>query len=223
MKKLVLPLVVVVLLAWIFVDKCNYNALDTNFKSTQDSLNHAVDSLKEDNHQKDLNIGALEHRNYDLQYELDNQKVKVVTITKWVDSSKGKVDTYSEVELITSLNNRYPEDTITNPLPVAQPVLVSAAKDLIELDGAKQTLVVKDSIITLNEERILIKDSIIVNLKEKGINNDVVIASREKQIKSWQTQHKQLQAENKKLKVKNKFTKIGASVVIGGLVFLLVK
>jgi hypothetical protein len=223
MKKLVLPLVVVVLLAWIFVGKCNYNALDTNFKNTQDSLNYAVDSLKKDNHQKDLNIGALEHRNYDLQYELDNQKVKVITITKWVDSSKGKVDTYSEAELVTSLNNRYPEDTITNPLPVAQPVLVSAVKDLIELDGAKQILVVKDSIITLNEERILIKDSIIVEFWQKDNNNKVMLTAREGQIKSWQNQYKQLQTENKKLKLKNKFTKIGASVVIGGLVFLLVK
>lgn len=223
MKKLVLPLVIVVLLAWIFVGKCNYNALDTNFKSKQDSLNHAVDSLKEDNHQKDLNIGALEHLNYDLQYELDHQKTKVITITKWVDSSKGKVDTYSEAELVTSLNNRYPEDTITNLLPIAQPVLVSAVKDLIELDGAKQILVVKDSIITLNEKRILIKDSIIVEFWQKDNNNKVMLTAREGQIKDWQKQYKQLQAQNKKLKLKNKFTKIGSGIVIGSLVFLLVK
>ena len=223
MKKLVLPLVVVVLLAWIFVDKCNYNALDTNFKNTQDSLNHTIDSLKEDNHQKDLQIGALEHLDYDLQMQIEKIKAKVIIVTKYVDSSKGKVDTYSETELITSFNNRYPEDTITNPLPVAQPVLVSAAKDLIELDGAKQTLVIKDSIIALNEERIFVKDSTIMKFEEKDSNNKIVIALREKQINDWQDQYSQIQAENKKLKVKNKFTKIGAGVVIGGLLFLLAK
>ena len=223
MKNLVFPLVVVILLAWIFVDKCNYNTLDANFKSTQDSLNHVVNSLKEDNHQKDLQIGALEHLEYDLQNQLSKVKAKVIVVTKWVDSSKGKVDTYSEKELISSLNNRYPEDTITNPLPVAQPVLVSAVKDLVELDGAKQTLVIKDSVIALNEQRIFVRDSIIVKFEEKDSNNKITIAMREKQIKDWQEQHDQLQAQNKKLKAKNKFTKIGAGVIIGSLVFLLAK
>jgi hypothetical protein len=223
MKKLVLPLVIVVLLAWIFVDKCNYNNLSVEFKTTQDSLNYTVDFLKEDNHQKELQIGALEHLEYDLQNQLSKVKAKVIVVTKWVDSSKGKVDTYSEAELISSLNNRYPEDTITNPLPVAQPVLVNAVKDLIELDGAKQTLVIKDSVIALNEERIFVKDSIIMKFEEKDSNNKIIIAVREKQIKDWQEQYDQLQAQNKKLKLKNKFTKIGAGVVIGSLVFLLAK
>jgi len=223
MKKLVFPLVVVVLLAWVFVTKCGSNNLSVEFKYTQDSLNVVVDSLKEDNHQKDLQIGALEELDYDLQYQLDHQKTKVITITKWVDSSKDKVNTYSEEELITSFNTRYPEDTITNPLPLAQPVLVSAAKDLIELDGAKQTLVVKDSIIALNEERIFVKDSIIMKFEEKDSNNKIVIAIREKQINDWQTQYNQLQTQNKKLKLKMQLTKIGAGLAIGGLTFLLVR
>jgi hypothetical protein len=223
MKKLVFPLVVIVLLAWIFVSKCDTNSLFVEFKATQDSLNVVVDFLKEDNHQKDLQIGALEELDHDLQYQLDHQKAKVITITKWVDSSKGKVDTYSEEELITSFNTRYPEDTITNPLPIAQPVLVAAAKDLVELDGAKQTLVVKDSIITLNEERIFVKDSIIMKFEEKDSNSKIMIAVREKQIKDWQDQYGQLQAQNKKLKLRMQLTKIGAGLAIGGLTFLLVK
>jgi hypothetical protein len=223
MKNLAFALVIAILLAWVFVGKCNYNGLISEFKAKQDSLNHTVDSLKEDNHQKDLQIGALEHLDYDLQYQLDHQKAKVITITKWIDSSKGKVDTYSEAELITSFNNHYPEDTITNPLPLAQPLLVSVAKDLIELDGAKQTLVVKDSVIALNEKRIVGKDSVIVLLKEKDTNNQVVITARENQIKDWQDQYKQIELQNKKLKIQNKFTKIGTGIVIGGLAFLLVK
>ena len=223
MKNLAFLLVVLALLAWIFVDKCNYNDLNINFKVKQDSLNVVVDSLKEDNHQKDLQIGALEELDYDLQYQLDHQKAKVITVTKWVDSSKGKVDTYSETELITSFNNRYPEDTITNPLPLAQPVLVSAAKDLIELDGAKQTLVIKDSIIALNEERIFVKDSTIMKYEEKDSNSKIMIALREKQIKDWQDQYSQLQVQNKKLKLRMQLSKIGAGLAIGGLTFLLIK
>jgi hypothetical protein len=223
MKNLAFVLVILALLAWIFVDKCNYNDLNINFKVKQDSLNVVVDSLKEDNHQKDLQIGALEELDHDLQYQLDHQKAKVITVTKWVDSSKGKVDTYSETELITSFNNRYPEDTITNPLPLAQPVLVSAAKDLIELDGAKQTLVIKDSIIALNEERIFVKDSTIIKYEEKDSNSKIMIALREKQIKDWQDQYSQLQVQNKKLKLRMQLSKIGAGLAIGGLTFLLIK
>ena len=223
MKNLAFLLVVLVLLAWIFVDKCNYNDLNINFKVKQDSLHHVVDSLQEDNHQKDLQIGALEELDHDLQYQLDHQKAKVITVTKWVDSSKGKIDTYSETELITSFNQRYPEDTITNPLPVAQPVLVSAAKDLIELDGAKQTLVIKDSIIALNEERIFIKDSTIMKYEEKDSNSKIIIALREKQIKDWQDQYSQLQAHNKKLKLRMQLSKLGAGLAIAGLTFLLIK
>jgi hypothetical protein len=223
MKNLAFLLVVLALLAWVFVDKCSNNSLSVHFKNTQDSLNVVVDSLKEDNHQKDLQIGALEELDNDLQYQLDHQKAKVITVTKWIDSSKGKIDTYSEEELITSFNTRYPEDTVTNPLPLAQPVLVSAAKDLIEFDGAKQTLIVKDSIIALNEERIFVKDSIIVKFEEKDANNKLRIAMREKQIEGWQEQYGQLQLQNKKLKRKMQLTKIGAGLVIGGLTFLLVK
>ena len=223
MKKLVFPLVVVALLFWIFNEKCNQNISETAFNNKQDSLNLIVDSLKENNNQKDLQIVELERRDSILQYELDHQKTKVITITKWIDSSKNKVDTYSEKELITSFNNRYPKDTITNPLPLAQPVLVSAAKDLIELDGAKQILVVKDSIIASNEKRIVSKDSVIVLLKEKDINSQTIITARETQIKDWQNQYKQLQAQNKKLKFRMQLTKIGTGLAIGGLTFLLIK
>ena len=62
-----------------------------------------------------------------------------------------------------------------------------------------------------------------MKFEEKDSNNKIIIAVRENQIKDWQEQYDQLQAQNKKLKLKNKFTKIGTSIVIGGLVFLLVK
>jgi len=224
MKNVILPLIIVILLAWIFFIKYNQNdPTPVNFKAKQDSLNFVIDSLKENNNHKDSQIAKLKELDSVLQYELDHYKQEVIVVTKWVDSSKDKIDTYSETELITSFNNRYPEDTITNPLPLAQPVLISAAKDLIELDGAKQTLVIKDSIIALNEERIFAKDSTIIKLEEKDSNSKIMIALREGQIKDWKDQYSQLQDQNKKLKRKMQLTKIGAGLVIGGLTFLLVK
>ena len=206
---------------WLAFDKVTNIGLSSEFKAKQDSLVAAVDSLVKDNHQKDLHIGALEHADFDLRNELENAKGKVTIITKWVDSSKGKVDTWNEKELVSSFNQRYPADTITNPLPVAQPVLASAAKDLIELEGAKQTLEVKDSIISLNEKRIVGKDSVISLYIGKESNYKNIMTNQETQIKDWKDQYKNLQLQNAKLKAKSKLTKIGAGIVAGGLAFLL--
>ena len=62
-----------------------------------------------------------------------------------------------------------------------------------------------------------------MKFEEKDSNNKIIISVREKQINDWQDQYKQIEFQNKKLKLQNKFTKIGTSIVIGGLVFLLVK
>jgi len=223
MKKLIFPLVIVVLLFWIFADKCNYSSLSSDFKVKQDSLVQTVDSLQKDIHQKDLEISALNELDYDLQVKLDNAKAKVIIVNKWVDSSKDKVDIYSEKELISSFNQRYPADTVTNPLPLAQPVLISAAKDLVELDGAKEQLIIKDSIIVLNEERIANKDSVIDIANKKELNYNNIVVNQETQIKDWKVQYNALQLKNHKLKIQAKVGKIGAGLIIAGLTFLLVK
>ena len=221
MKKLVFPLAVVALLFWVFVDKCQFDGLSKEFVAKQDSLTHVVDSLEVDIDKRDSVIDELYVQSLELDYQLSNQKEKVITVTKWVDSSKKKIDTYSEAELISSFNQRYPEDTVTNPLPVAQPVLVSAAKDLVELDGAKQIIVVKDSVIALTEDKVILRDKIIDEFKGKENNYKGIITIKDTQIADWKDQYKQIQSQNKKLKIQNKFVKIGTGVVIGGLVYTL--
>jgi uncharacterized protein (UPF0333 family) len=149
-------------------------------------------------------------------------KDHVKIITKFVDSSKSAVDTYNEKELISYFNNRYPKDTVTNPLPIAQPVLVSTAKDLAELDGAKQIITIKDSVIAVIEARVTGKDSVIaVYIKKEGTYKNIM-TNQDTQIKDWKNQYQQLYLQNQKLKFKNKITKIGAGVIVGGLVYLMV-
>lgn len=223
MKKYILPIIIILLFGWLVVNKVDYYGLSDQFRATQDSLVHAVDSLVEDNHQKDLQIGALEELDHDLQVQLDKAKGKIIVIDHWVDSSKGKIDTYSEKELISSFNNRYPKDTITNPLPIAQPVLVSAAKDLVELDGAKEKLVIKDSVIVLNEQRIVGKDSVISFYISKENNYKNIMNNQQTQIKDWKNQYNTLKIQNTKLKIQAKIGKIGAGLAIAGLTFLLIK
>ena len=221
MKKLIFPLVVVALLFWIFIDKCNYSNLSDDFKAKQDSLVQTVDSLQVEIAKSDSVINDLNILDAELNYQVMHQKNKIKTVVKYVEVEKNKIDTYSETELVSSFNKRYPTDTTTNPLPIAQPVLIATAKDLVEFDGAKIELGIKDNIIVLNEERIANKDSIISVQNKKELNYNNIVVNQEMQIKDWRFQYNKAQLENHKLRIKNKFTKIAAGVVIGGLTYMI--
>ena len=195
--------------------------VDTKFKAKLDSLDKVNDSLYAENKKDDEAIEELRNLDLDLQYKLDHQKAKVVRVDHWIDSSKGKIDTYTEHELITSFNNRYPKDTVSNPLPLAQPVLVSAAKDLVELDGAKEKLEIKDSVIALQESRITLKDSTINLFVNKEGRYKAIIGNKDQAISEWSKQYDNLNLQYKKLQIKSKFQKIGTYIIIGGLTYTL--
>ena len=222
MKKYILPIVIILVLLWLAFDKVSNIGLTEEFKVKQDSLVATVDSMKLDIIKDNAIIDSLEYVDQALTVKLDIAKKNVKVITKYVDSSKSAIDSYTEHQLITSFNTRYPTDTVTNPLPVAQPVLVAAAKDLVELDGAKQIITIKDSVIALTEARVTGKDSVIaVFVKKEGTYKNIMF-NQDTQIKDWKYQFNTLQLQNAKLKAKNKFTKIGAGLIVGGLVYLMV-
>jgi hypothetical protein len=194
---------------------------ETNFKTKLDSLDKVNDSLVLENQKDDEVIAELNIQDSILKYRVSHQKARVITIDHWVDSSKGKIDTYTEHELITSFNNRYPQDTVTNPLPLAQPVLVSAAKDLVELDGTKEKLVIKDSVITLQESRLILKDSTINLFINKEGRYKAIIGNKDQAIAEWSKQYNLVSLENKKLKVRSKFQRITTYIIVGGLTYTL--
>ena len=222
MKKIVLGILAVIIIAYIVFDKIGDAGLSKEFLAKQDSLVHAVDSMKLTLAIDSVKIDSLNQVDEQLQDKLARTKAKVITVTKFVDSSKAAVDTYSEKELITFFNNRYPKDITTNKLPLAQPVLVSTAKDLAELDGAKQIITIKDSVIAVTESRVSGKDSVIaVYIKKEGTYKNIM-TNQDTQIKDWKNQYQQLYLQNQKLKFKNKITKIGAGIVVGGLAYLMI-
>ena len=221
MKKIVLGILIVLVAAYIIFDKIGDIGLTKEFTQKQDSLVHAVDSMKLTLAVDSAKIDSLIVVDNMLTFKVAYMRDHVKTVTKFVDSSKTAIDNYTEHQLVTSFNTRYPEDTITNPLPVAQPVLVAAAKDLVELDGAKQIITIKDSVIALTEARVAGKDSVIsVYVKKEGTYKNIMF-NQDTQIKDWKFQYNALQLQNTKLKAKNKFTKIGAGLVAGGLVYLM--
>ena len=221
MKKYIFPIIIILVLLWLAFDKVSNIGLTEEFKVKQDSLVATVDSMKLDIIKDNAIIDSLIVVDNILTEKVTYMKNHVKTVTKYVDSSKTAIDNYTEHQLVTSFNTRYPADTVTNPLPVAQPVLVAAAKDLVELDGAKQIITIKDSVIALTEARVIGKDSVIsVYVKKEGTYKNIMF-NQDTQIKDWKFQYNTLQLQNAKLKAKNKFTKIGAGLVAGGLVYLM--
>ena len=225
MKK-VLPIVlfavITVLIGSVLFEKCNNNVEHKAFLSQVDSLHKVNDSLQAEIAKDDAAIDSLDIVAVELQYKVDHQKAKVIKIVETIEIEKNNVDSYSEQELISSLNRRYPTDTVTNPLPVAQPVLVSVAKDLVELDGAKQIIVLKDSSITTLEAKVTVKDSVIGKYANKELNYKNIILNKDKEIAGWEGQYQKIELQYNKLKVKSKFQRIGSYVVIGGLAYLMI-
>jgi len=192
----------------------------SNFQAKLDSLDKQNDSLYAENAKDDSTIVKLTALDQELEYKLDHQKAKVIKIKEVVEIERNKIDNLSEQELVSYLNKRYPKDTVTNPLPVAQPVLVEASKDLVAYDGAKKEIVVKDSVIAIQDSRILLKDSTINLYVTKEGRFKSIITNQDLKIAEWSKQYNSLYLEHNKLKLKNKFTKIGAGVIIGGLIYM---
>ena len=224
MKK-VLPIVlfavITVLIGSVLFEKCNNNVEHKAFLAQVDSLHKVNDSLYNQIAKEDAAIDSLNHVSDVLEDKLAHQKTKVIKIVETIEIEKNNVDSYTEQELISSLNRRYPKDTVTNPLPVAQPVLVSVAKDLVELDGVKQIIVLKDSSITTLEAKVTVKDSVIGKYANKELNYKNIILNKDKEITGWEGQYQKLELQYNKLKVKSKFQRIGSYVVIGGLAYLM--
>jgi len=221
MKKYILPVILLLIVLWFAFDKVTNIGLTSEFKAKQDSLVHAVDSMQLVIAKEDAEIDSLDVVAVELQYRVDHQKAKVIKIVETIEVEKSKIDNLQEHQLVSFYNTRYPVDTITNPLPLAQPVLVSAAKDLIELDGTKQIIVLKDSSIHTLEAKVTIKDSVINKYISKENTYKNIMVNQQTQIKDWKFQYNTLQLENTKLKAKNKFTKIGAGLITGGLIYLM--
>jgi len=197
------------------------NADHKQFLTEMDSLHKVNDSLFVEIRKDDAAIDSLNYVSEVLSDKLAHQKAKVIKVVEYVDSSKTAIDSYNEHQLITSFNTRYPKDTVTNPLPLAQPVLVSAAKDLVELDGAKQIIVLKDSSIATLETKVAVKDSVIGKYITKEDKYKLILTNKDKEIAGWEGQYQKLELQYNKLKVKSKFQRIGSYIVIGGLAYLM--
>lgn len=193
----------------------------TEFKTKLDSLNKVNDSLLVENVKDDSTIAELRVLDEQLETKVYAQKVEIEKIKKQVGVTKVVVQAYTKGELTDWYNKRYPTDTVTDLMPVAKPVLVSAATDLVAYDGAVKEVVVKDSIITLQENRLTLKDSTISLFVNKEGRYKAIIGNKDQAIAEWSKQYNLISLENKKLKVQSKFQRLATYVIVGGLTYTL--
>jgi hypothetical protein len=223
MKKTILLIVAVLVAGYIIFDKISDQTTSKEFFADQarkDSINktllatHIQDSIKKDSANKVLLV-------YKEQAEYLKSHAKV--IVKYIDSSKATIDTYNDQQTKSFYNNRYKNvDTTINPLFLSHPVLIAAAKDLVELDGTKSLLINSDSLNKNYESQIStyhFKDSIST---KQIFTLRTVITNQEGQLKDFRYEVGRLNNVVKKQQFKNKITKIGAVIVVGGLVHLMI-
>jgi hypothetical protein len=217
----IIVVVAIIAIGSVLFEKCSSNVEHKAFLSQMDSLHKVNDSLFVEIKKDDAAIDSLNYVSEVLSDKLAHQKTKVIKIVETIEVEKNNVDNLQEHQLVSFYNTRYPADTITNPLPVAQPVLVSAAKDLVELDGAKQIIVLKDSSIATLETKVAVKDSVITKYISKEDKFRLILTNKDKEIAGWEGQYQKLELQYNKLKVKSKFQRIGSYIVIGGLGYLM--
>jgi hypothetical protein len=217
----IIVVIAIIAIGSVLFEKCGADVNHKAFLSQMDSLHKLNDSLHAEISKDNAVIDSLNYVDNVLADKVAHQKTKVITVEKQVLFDQAVVDTYDEHQLVSSFNQRYPKDTVFNPLPVAQPVLISAAKDLVALDGAKQIITLKDSSINTLESRIVVKDSVIGKYISKEDKYKLILVNKDKEITGWEDQYTKLDLQYKKLKVKSKFQRIGSYIIIGGLGYLM--
>ena len=209
---------------YLLLDKCNLPG-SIQFAEKLDSLQKVNDSLFLVNKKADSVITELVAEDARLTDIIEDQKDNVKVIRETVIKEVEVVKAADSLAIVKFFNNRYPEQAkaVDTLIALNKPVLVFAAADLVKYDGAVKELVVKDSIITLQDNRINLKDSTIGLYKTKEANLQSIIVNKDAAIDEWTKQYKKLSFQNKKLKLQSKLQKVATFILAGGLAFVLIK
>lgn len=218
MRKVILYSILVLLIAALGYEGCKkIQAPSETFKATIDSLHKLNDSLMVGIKERTDMIDSLYTVDVESYLAIQELKGNIAATLKHTKAAKKVVPALTDPALVSQFNQRYPADTVSNKLQVARPVLVLAAQDLIELDGAKEVIKTQDSIIVQDSIRIGTKEKIIEKYVEKESIYTKVIVNKDSEIEKWSKEHKALQFQNKKLQIKSKVQKIALYVVAGAL------
>ena len=158
--------------------------VDSSFKAKLDSLDKVNDSLTVENKKDDSTIAVLEVLDKNLEAQVAYQKTHVKVIHDRVNKQVEVIKRHDSAAIVKFYSSRYSLEAkmIDTLIPINKPILISAASDLVKYDGAKQEILVKDSVITIQESRITLKDSTITLFKSKEGRYQSIIGNKDKAI-----------------------------------------
>ena len=216
----VIAIIVLIGIGYVLFEKSGYT--DSNFKARLDSLQHATDSLKQNIAMKDQQLVTLQAVDNELSNALANQKIQVNVEREKTEELVKEVTQMTNSQIVSSLYKRYPKDTLSNPIPVSEPVLINTAQDLIRYDGVKKEIILKDSSIVTLEGKVQVKDKMINVYVAKEDDYKQIVSNQEEQIYTWKKEYEELKKQNRKLALKYKFHKAANVILLGGTAALLI-
>lgn len=221
-KKIIL-VAAALLLIYLIVDKVGL--APSKFKEELQELHKQNDSLVAEIVAGDSIIADLHEKDIELTNELEDALTHVKIVKQVVYKEVEKVKTHDSSAIVGFFNNKYPEEAkkVDTLIPLNKPVLVAAAVDLIKYDGAVKELSLKDSVISIQDKKIVLRDSIVSVFSMKEDKYKKLIVNKDVEIARWSQEFNKLELQNKKLKLKSKFQRIAATAVIGGLIYMTVK
>lgn len=185
-------------------------------QSVNDSLNGVLDQ------NADIINDIVERDEY-LMDQLEEEKGKIKKVKVFVEKEVEVVKTFDSLGVVKFYKERYSNlfgdsDTM---ISMNKPVLVNAAEDLVRFDGAKEELVIKDSLIAIQDNRLYLKDSSIQVYKASEEAFKRLVDNKNIEIQKYSGKLDEVTAQLKKEKRKKKLTQVGSLVVVGGLTYLL--
>ena len=217
-----IPYIIIGLLViLLFFKTCNNNNngySDKAFLKKQDSITLVDNKLKSKIFKDSIIIDSLNKIDTVLKHQITHYNTKIKSINLDTKTTQLKISTFSNHELLGFYNKRYNIDTVSNKLSLSQPILIQAAKDLVELGGDRKIILNQDTLLLLDNRRGSIKDSIINTYKNKEKIYTSIVFNQNSQLNEWQSQYNLL---NKQYKIEKTKSNISGLVVVGGLLYLI--
>lgn len=218
MKSLIKPtLLIAVILTVVYLcfDLTGCNPKD--LKGEIVVLHRTNDSLADEIEIKNHEIEILYQLDSVLEGDLEEAKNKVKVVKVYVQKEVERVKKFDTSQVTKFYTERYPEESKAKDtlISLAKPVLISAAAELVELDGAKQIIQAQDSIVSIQDKKIGVRDSIITLMRSNEVDYKSIISNKDLEINNWLQQNKILNKQNNKLKKKMKIVTFGLIGVTG--------
>lgn len=103
------------------------------------------------------------------------------------------------------------------------PIVKLIIKDLVTFDGLKLQLTETEKLLQLSDKKIVLKDSIITTMETKVVNLETIITKKDEQFNLERQKSESLLKELKQEKRKGFFYKIGSGIGVAATILLLIK